>query len=114
MRLERRSRSLSIFSGSLLALILVPVHPELQHLLRGLVALLAAFAVATLNYIVNVITDAPYDRHHPDKQHRPLVAHRLSAKALVAGAVGVAVKDQAQNGEPGLGNGVTPRPAGDF
>ena len=67
MRLERRSRSLSIFSGSLLALILVPVHPELQHLLRGLVALLAAFAVATLNYIVNVITDAPYDRHHPDK-----------------------------------------------
>jgi 4-hydroxybenzoate polyprenyltransferase len=33
--------------------------------------------VASSNYVINEILDAPFDRHHPTKRHRPLAAGRV-------------------------------------
>lgn len=55
---------------------------------------LVAFAVfclaASATYLVNDVVDAPADRLHPVKRHRPIAARQLRpAVALAAGAVGV-------------------------
>jgi len=38
--------------------------------------ILAACVIASSYYVLNEILDAPYDRHHPDKQSRPLPSGR--------------------------------------
>lgn len=49
--------------------------------LRVLLGLAAVCLVASSNYVINEILDAPSDRHHPTKQHRPLVAGRVNLAA---------------------------------
>ena len=39
---------------------------------RLVVALLATCLVASSNYVLNELLDAPYDLHHPTKRHRPV------------------------------------------
>ena len=34
--------------------------------------LLAVCLAASSNYVINEILDAPFDRHHPNKKHRPV------------------------------------------
>jgi 4-hydroxybenzoate polyprenyltransferase len=67
-------------------------------LLDGAVAVAATCLVASANYVINERLDAPFDRFHPTKKHRPAVAHGLSARivaveyvVLAAGGLGLAV-----------------------
>jgi 4-hydroxybenzoate polyprenyltransferase len=41
--------------------------------------------ISTANYIINEITDAPFDAFHPGKKHRPLVQNEISVKVLLTG-----------------------------
>ena len=77
MRMERWPRSLAIFSGIAAFFFL---HRETASSIsvltlagKSLFAFLLTWAISTANYIVNEIADAPFDIHHPSKQHRPLV-----------------------------------------
>jgi decaprenyl-phosphate phosphoribosyltransferase len=45
---------------------------------RAIVGLLSVSLIASSNYIINEILDAPFDRHHPTKQFRPIPAGRVS------------------------------------
>jgi decaprenyl-phosphate phosphoribosyltransferase len=65
-----------------------------------LIRLIAAFAatclVASSNYVLNEILDAPTDAHHPEKQNRPIPSGRVWLPAayawwLLLGAVGFAL-----------------------
>lgn len=53
------------------------------HLITGLHpglllwSLLATCLVASSNYVINEILDAPTDRHHPVKRHRPIPSGRV-------------------------------------
>jgi decaprenyl-phosphate phosphoribosyltransferase len=38
-------------------------------------------------YLVNDVLDAPQDRMHPEKRHRPVAAHEISSRVAVAFAV---------------------------
>lgn len=88
LRLERWPRSLAIFPGVVAVLI---VRPEwvpaglirLDLLLKVALAFGLTWTVSTANYIVNEITDAPYDAFHPGKRHRPLVQKEISWKMLM-------------------------------
>lgn len=43
-----------------------------------LIAFVATCIVASSNYVINEILDAPPDRHHPVKKHRPIPSGRVS------------------------------------
>lgn len=78
LRLNRWPRSLAILPGTIAALVLTESSPPSA---RGygmiLLAFLLTWLVSTANYIINEITDAPYDAHHPGKRHRPLVQKQI-------------------------------------
>jgi len=87
LRLERWPRSLAIIPGFVAVFVLDPGRWDAAALPALLVRLVAAFLltwlISTANYIVNEITDAPFDRYHPQKKHRPLVDKRVDAVRLV-------------------------------
>ncbi len=89
LRLDRWPRSLAIIIGSAAVFL---VHPgrwpgdlTLSVVLRILVAFFLTWMVSTANYIINEITDAPFDAFHPGKKHRPLVQKQISSKVLLMG-----------------------------
>lgn len=59
------------------------------HLVSGssamplLLALLSANLVASSNYVINEVLDAPFDRAHPEKRHRPVAAGRVDVRIAV-------------------------------
>jgi 4-hydroxybenzoate polyprenyltransferase len=69
-------------------------HPGL--VLDAIVGLLAIGIVASSNYVINEVRDAPFDRHHPTKHARPVPSGRVNvplayAQWLALGAIGVAI-----------------------
>jgi decaprenyl-phosphate phosphoribosyltransferase len=63
---------------------------------RLLLAVVATCLVASANYVLNEILDAPLDRHHPAKRTRPLADGRISPRLALAemaaiGALGLGV-----------------------
>ena len=61
---------------------------------RLAVALLAVCLVASSNYVLNELQDAPYDVHHPVKRHRPVPSGLVNVRVayvqwIALGAVGV-------------------------
>jgi decaprenyl-phosphate phosphoribosyltransferase len=91
LRLDRWPRSMAIIIGSAAVFL---VHPEqltgsftFSLVLRVILAFLLTWMVSTANYIINEITDAPFDAFHPGKKHRPLVQNQISIKVLLAGWV---------------------------
>ena len=87
LRLERWPRSLAMLPGLVMAYLLFPVEArpalDLPLIAKGALAFFLAWAVSTINYIINEITDAPFDAHHPTKRHRPLVTREISRSILV-------------------------------
>jgi len=87
LRLDRWPRSTAILVGSAAVFLLDPsrLHADLapELALKLLLAFLLTWMISTANYIVNEITDAPFDAHHPQKKHRPLVAKEISVPVLL-------------------------------
>lgn len=77
MRLGRWPRSFAIFIGSAAFFFLnrdiTPSASVLWIVYRCAFAFFLTWGISTANYIINEIVDAPYDIHHPTKQHRPLI-----------------------------------------
>lgn len=74
-------------------------HPEVFRvgsLVPILWAVLATCLIASSNYVINEILDAPTDRNHPVKRHRPIPAGRVCLRVayvewLLLGVAGLAV-----------------------
>lgn len=87
LRLERWPRSLAIFPGIVALVVLNPLvldgmdYAVLAVKLAG--AFLLTLLISTANYIINEISDAPYDAFHPTKKHRPLVNKKISTGVLL-------------------------------
>ena len=95
LRLDRWPRSTAIIVGSAAVFL---VHPDWLRSalspflpLKIMLAFILTWMVSTANYIVNEITDAPFDAHHPGKKHRPLVDNRISVPLLLFAAALLAV-----------------------
>lgn len=61
-----------------------------------IVGFIATCIVASSNYVINEILDAPMDRHHPVKRNRPIPSGRVSlplayAEWLLLGVIGLAL-----------------------
>ena len=87
LRLTRWPRSLAIIPGFLAFFVLQPkfTHTliDFSLILRLLIAFFLTWFISTANYIVNEITDAPFDAFHPSKKNRPLVKNKIDKKILM-------------------------------
>ncbi len=81
LRLERWPRSTAILLGSVVYLFLegnsLPETGVLSLSWKVGLAFLLTWGVSTVNYVINEIADAPFDRHHPTKKTRPLASGRI-------------------------------------
>jgi 4-hydroxybenzoate polyprenyltransferase len=80
--------------GVLLAGFYHPVILDAPHLVILLVALVSTCLVASSNYVINEILDAPTDRSHPVKRFRPIPSGNVKlpiayAEWLLIGAAGL-------------------------
>ncbi|MBN2400419.1 MAG: UbiA family prenyltransferase [Candidatus Aminicenantes bacterium] len=89
LRLDRWPRSMAILIGSAAFFL---VHPNrlpgsLTPFLAWqiILAFFLTWMISTANYIINEITDAPYDAFHPEKKNRPLVQNKISVNMLLSG-----------------------------
>lgn len=82
--------------GVLLAISYQPDVLSVAGLARLLLAVAATCLVASSNYVLNEILDAPRDAFHPDKRHRPIPSGRVRlplawVEWLALGAGGLAI-----------------------
>jgi decaprenyl-phosphate phosphoribosyltransferase len=71
MRLDHSIKQLFVAPGIVLAVSIGGVHLSAALWLRIAIGLVAATLIASSNYVLNELLDAPFDRLHPSKQSRP-------------------------------------------
>jgi 4-hydroxybenzoate polyprenyltransferase len=74
-------KNVFVLPGTGIALLVTGASPRAVAL-PLVVALASACLVASANYVINEWLDAPFDRFHPVKRHRPSVADALSPGAV--------------------------------
>jgi decaprenyl-phosphate phosphoribosyltransferase len=85
LRLDHWLKNVFIFFGHLVAIALIPSEvPQGKFELtsRMVLSLVPACLIASANYIVNEILDAPFDRMHPTKRMRPVPAGTVRIPVL--------------------------------
>lgn len=94
-RIDHWVKNVFVVPGVVAALALEPVAVSAGLALRLALGLLAVCLVASSNYVLNEILDAPYDRLHPTKHCRAVPAGRVSIPlayvewlALMAAGIG--------------------------
>jgi 4-hydroxybenzoate polyprenyltransferase len=93
-RIDHWFKNAFMLFGSLLAVFFEPSLFRLDVVPTLLIAFLATCLVASSNYVLNEVLDAPYDRKHPTKRHRPAAAEKIRrsfalAEWLVLAAAGI-------------------------
>ena len=71
MRLDHSIKQMFVAPGIVLAVSLGGVHLTASIWLRIVIGLVAATLIASSNYVLNELLDAPFDRLHPSKKSRP-------------------------------------------
>lgn len=94
MRLDHSVKQLFVLPGIVIALTLSAAPVTALLLWHTLLGLLAVTLVASSNYVLNEMLDAPFDRLHPTKHSRPAACGAVYypagyAQWLLLGAAGV-------------------------
>src|SRR5262245_19470280 len=95
-RIDHWFKNVFMLLGVLLALFYEPSLFTWASLLRVGVALLATCIVASSNYVLNELLDAPRDRFHPVKRYRPVPSGKIRPPLawlewILLGASGVGI-----------------------
>lgn len=97
-RIDHWFKCVFMILGVVVAVFYEPERLSWSSALSLAFALLAANLVASSNYVINEVLDAPFDRVHPEKRHRPVAAGRVDVRiavvewlalAAVGGGIGV-------------------------
>jgi decaprenyl-phosphate phosphoribosyltransferase len=84
VRFDHWFKNVFVLPGVALVLYLDPTLIQANILFNLVLALLSTGLVASSNYVINEILDAPYDRLHPVKKNRPIPSGMVNIKyALV-------------------------------
>lgn len=73
-RFDHIAKNVFILPGIIIPLSVQPALINSELARRVVVGSIAASLVACSNYVLNEVLDAPYDRFHPTKANRPVVA----------------------------------------
>ena len=79
-RFDHWIKNIFILPGLLIAYSVSPQAIDLQFLINVLIGFLSAGLVASSNYVLNEVLDAPFDALHPTKCQRPTPAGRVHIK----------------------------------
>ena len=95
-RFDHWVKNVFVLPGIIVALGFDERQATIGLLPRIVIGLLATGLVASSNYVVNEVLDAPYDRTHPTKRRRPVPSGRVSVPLayvqwIAMGAAGVAL-----------------------
>ena len=71
-RIDHASKNVFILPGIIIALSVTPDAMSPAFLVRAIIGFIATCIIASSNYVINEILDAPYDRLHPIKCSRPV------------------------------------------
>lgn len=93
-RIDHWFKNVFMLLGFLLALFMVDATPSAEVWVTLLWGLLLTGIIASSNYVINEILDAPKDRFHPEKKLRPIPAGKVKlpiayAEWILLGAVGI-------------------------
>lgn len=77
-RIDHWFKNVFLLPGIVVALSMEPAAADLALLYRFLVGMLSICLIASSNYVVNELQDAPFDRYHPTKHRRPVPSGRVS------------------------------------
>jgi decaprenyl-phosphate phosphoribosyltransferase len=77
-RVDHWFKNVFVLPGIVVALGTDPFVDRTGLALRIVVGLIAICLIASSNYTLNELIDAPYDRHHPTKQARPVPSGRVN------------------------------------
>jgi len=77
-RLDHWFKNVFVFPGIVVALGTDPGVDRAGLGWRILIGLLAVCLIASSNYTLNELIDAPFDRHHPTKQQRPVPSGQVN------------------------------------
>lgn len=93
-RFDHWFKNVFVLPGVVVALGMEPERISLELLPRLLLGLLAIGIVASSNYVINELLDAPFDRHHPEKCRRPVPSGRVHiplayAQWIALGVLGI-------------------------
>lgn len=83
LRVDHWFKNVFVLPGIVVALSVVDAVDVRAIGLRLFLGLLALCLVASSNYVINELLDAPFDRHHPTKQHRPVPAGLVHPRLAV-------------------------------
>jgi 4-hydroxybenzoate polyprenyltransferase len=78
LRLDHSVKQIFVVPGIVIAASLTGANLSAALLYRALLGLAAVVAVASSNYVLNELLDAPFDRQHPTKCLRPAALGRVS------------------------------------
>ncbi|HVZ84797.1 MAG TPA: UbiA family prenyltransferase [Terracidiphilus sp.] len=95
-RLDHWVKNVFVLPGIVVALTLNHLPLNWELLWRSLLGLLAVGLVASSNYVINEICDAPFDQFHPVKRSRPVpsgavIVPLAYAEWVLLGAAGLAL-----------------------
>lgn len=97
-RVDHWVKNVFVLPGVVVALAMQPSRLHSVSWQTYLLGILAICLVASSNYVINEVLDAPYDRHHPIKHRRPAAAGLVRIKlayvewiALMLAGVGLAM-----------------------
>ncbi|HEX2484769.1 MAG TPA: UbiA family prenyltransferase [Myxococcota bacterium] len=83
-RIDHWFKNAFMLAGVILALFVEPALMRLDVVPVLLLALVSTCLVASSNYVLNEMLDAPYDRKHPVKKHRPAAAEQVRRRYALA------------------------------
>ena len=78
MRIDHWFKNVFVLPGIVAALGVAAVRPGRELWLRTLLGMISICLVASSNYVINEVLDAPSDRSHPVKRNRPTPAGLVS------------------------------------
>ena len=84
LRPDHWLKNIFIFFGHLVAIVLLTIPLDAGVFVNIALSLIPACLVASANYIINEILDAPFDRLHPTKQFRPVPSGKVKTSILWA------------------------------
>src|SRR3954452_5275976 len=87
MRPPEWIKNLLVFAGLLFSQKL----DQGPQIVDALITFVAFCAISSAGYLVNDLRDAPLDRRHPEKRHRPMGSHELPEPIAVVAAAVLAV-----------------------
>src|SRR5450756_422524 len=81
-RVDHWFKNVFVLPGVVVALGFAPLSANASaiesFLMRLVLGLVAICLVASSNYVLNEVMDAPFDRHHPEKSQRPVPLGRVN------------------------------------